>query len=380
MPLKAAVEVDILGMKIALVHDYLVQYGGAERVLEALAEIFPDAPIYTLLYDKEKMNGALKGKIVKTSFLQKIPFAKNHHRLFLALMPLAVENLDLSDYDLIISDSSSYAKGIIKPANSLHICYCHTPLRYAWDYTDKYIEESSYSRIIKYFLPYIINFVKKWDFKAAQRPDYFIANSYFIADKIKKYYKGEADVIYPPVEIIHISQSTANSKEKDYYLIVSRLMPYKRVDLAIEAFNELGLKLKIVGDGPDKERLEKIAKDNVNFVGTMHDGELAGFYENCKAFIMPQEEDFGIAAVEAQMYGKPVIAFRSGGACESVIENKTGVFFNKQNKDSLISAIKKFEGLKFNEEEIKSHAQKFGKEEFKKKIKEFINKKMANNA
>lgn len=366
-------------MKIALVHDYLVQYGGAERVLETLAEIFPDAPIYTLLYDKEKMNGAFKGKIIKTSFLQKIPFAKKYHRLFLALMPLAVERFDLSGFDLIISDSSSYAKGVIKPANSIHICYCHTPMRYAWDYTDKYIKESSYPKMVKLFLPLVINFVKKWDFKAAQRPDYFIANSGFIADKIKKYYKREADVIYPPVEIkVQSSMPTGRQAKfkvqsgEDYYLIVSRLMPYKRVDLAIEAFNELGLKLKIVGDGPDGERLKKIAKDNVDFVGTRHDGELAGFYENCKAFIMPQEEDFGIAAVEAQMYGKPVIAFRSGGACESVIENKTGVFFNKQNKDSLISAIRKFEGLKFNAEEIKFQAQKFSKEEFKNKIKNFI--------
>lgn len=366
---------------MALVHDYLVQYGGAERVLEALADIFPDAPIFTLLYDEEKMNGALKGKIIKTSFLQKIPFAKKHHRLFLALMPLAAESLDLSGYDLIISDSSSYAKGVKKRKDALHICYCHTPLRYAWDYTDKYIKESSYPKAVKFFLPYVINFVKKWDFKAAQRPDWYIANSHFIAEKIKKYYGRDAEVIYPPVEITHNSQPTTHNKKENYYLIVSRLMPYKRVDLAIEAFNELacppaggGLKLKIVGDGPDRDRLEKTIKGNIEFVGAKHDGELADFYENCKAFIMPQEEDFGIAAVEAQMYGKPVIAFRSGGACESVIENKTGVFFNKQNKDSLIAAIKKFEGLKFNAEEIKSHAQKFGKEEFKRKIKEFVNK------
>lgn len=363
-------------MKVALVHDYLVQYGGAERVLEALAEIFPEAPIYTLLYDDEKMNGALKGRVIKTSFLQKIPFAKKHHRLFLALMPGAVERLDLSGFDLIVSDSSSFSKGIIKPAGSMHICYCHTPLRYAWDYTDKYIKESSYPKIVKFFLPPVINFVKKWDFKAAQRPDYFIANSNFIADKIKKYYGRDAEVIYPPVEITNNSQQTTHNKKEDYYLIVSRLMPYKRVDLAIEAFNDLGLKLKIVGDGPDRKRIEKTAKNNIEFTGTKSNGDLADFYKNCKAFIFPQEEDFGIAAVEAQMYGKPVIAFRSGGACESVIENKTGIFFNKQNKDSLIAAIKKFEGLKFDAEEIKSHSQKFSKEEFKRKIKEFVENKL----
>lgn len=361
-------------MKIALVHDYLVQYGGAERVLEALCEIFPEAPIYTLLYDKSRMNGALKGKIIKTSFLQKIPFARKHHRLFLALMPLAIEQLDLSDFDLIISDSSSYAKGVKKRKDALHICYCHTPLRYAWDYTDKYIEESSYPKIVKYFLPHIINFVRKWDFKAAQRPDYFIANSKFIAGKIKKYYQREAEVIYPPVDIQVESRKLKVKSEKDYYLIVSRLMPYKRVDLAIEAFNDLGLKLKIVGDGPDRKRLEKAAGDNIEFLGSRPNGELTGFYEGCKAFLMPQEEDFGIAAVEAQMCGRPVIAFQSGGACESVADGKTGIFFNKQTKEGLAEAIKRFEKINFNEEEIKAHAQKFSKDNFKKQIREFISK------
>jgi len=380
-------------MKIALVHDYLVQYGGAEKVLEALCEIFPEAPIYTLIYD-ENINSSFKGKNIKTSFLQKIPFARKHHRLFLALMPMAIERLDLSGFDLIISDSSSYAKGVKKRKGALHICYCHTPLRYAWDYTDKYIEESSYPKIVKYFLPHIINFVRRWDFKVAQRPDYFIANSKFIADKIKKYYKREAEVIYPPVEIVKSSTRPNDVSVRpdepfgrvgrelkvksggNYYLIVSRLMPYKRVDLAIEAFNDMGLKLKIVGDGPDRRRLEKTAKANIEFLGSKPNNELASIYENCKAFIMPQEEDFGIAAVEAQMCGKPVIALASGGALESIIDGKTGIFFKNQTKEDLIAAVRKFNGLKFNEDEIKSHAQKFNKEEFKRKIKEFVDKKL----
>lgn len=364
-------------IRIALVHDYLVQYGGAEKVLETLCEIFPEAPIYTLLYDEKKMNGAFEKKNMKTSFLQKIPFARKYHRLFLALMPLAAESLNLSDYDLIISDSSSYAKGVKRRKDALHICYCHTPLRYAWDYTEKYIEESPYPKVAKYFLPYIINFVRKWDFKAAQRPDWIIANSHFIAGKIKRYYKRDAEVIYPPVEIEKREEGKVRSeKDKDYYLIVSRLMPYKRVDLAIEAFNSLRLKLKIVGDGPDRKRLEKMAKDNIEFAGTKHNGELADFYENCQAFIMPQEEDFGIAAVEAQMRGRPVIALASGGALESIVDGKTGIFFKNQTKEDLIAAIRKFEGMKFDGEEIKSRAQKFSKEEFKKKIKEFVDIKL----
>lgn len=363
-------------MKIALVHDYLTQYGGAEKVLEALSEIYPEAPIFTLLYDKDKMNGAFNGKDVRTSFLQKIPLAKKHHRLFLVFMPWAIEKMDLSEYDLIISDSSSYAKGVKKRKDALHICYCHTPLRYAWDYTDKYIEESSYPVVVKWFLPFVINFIKKWDFKAAQRPDYYIANSQFIAKKIKKYYGRDADVIYPPVAIGKSEEGKVKRiNQKDYYLVVSRLMPYKRIDLAIEAFNDFGRQLKIVGDGPDRERLQKLATSgNIEFVGSRSNNEVAEFYKNCKVFIMPQEEDFGIAAVEAQMCGRPVIAFRGGGACESVIDGKTGIFFQKQTKEDLIAAIKKFEGLRFNEEEIKSHAQGFSKEEFKRKIKDFIQK------
>lgn len=365
-------------MKVALIHDYLIQIGGAERVLEALCEIFPDAPIYTLLYDEKSTNGIFKDRKIKTSFLQKIPFAKKNHRYFLALMPLAIERLDLSEFDLIVSSSSSYAKGITKPKNALHICYCHTPLRYAWDDTKKFIEESHYPRFVKLFIPFIINKIKKWDLKAASKVNYFIANSNFIADKIKKYYKRDAEVIYPPVKLTENLKLKTENLKKDYFLIVSRLLPYKRVDIAIQAFNELGLKLKIVGAGPARKNLEKMAGKNIEFLGSIHDEELVDVYSDCVAFIFPQEEDFGITAVEAQMAGRPVIAFKAGGALESIIEGKTGIFFKKQNKDSLIDAVKRFKNMKFNEDDIKAHAQKFSKEEFKKKMKEFVDNKSRN--
>ena len=371
------------GMKIALIHDYLIQIGGAERVLEAFCEMFPEAPIYTLLYDEQATSGIFRNRKIKTSFLQKIPFAKKHHRYFLALMPFAIERFDLSGFDLIISSSSSYAKGVTKPKNAIHICYCHTPLRYAWDDTPKFIKESSYPDFIKPFIPLVINKIKKWDLKAALKVDYFIANSNFIADKINKYYNSQADVIYPPVKLWSGKSSAASSEGEDYFLVVSRLLPYKRIDVAIQAFNKLAdspisnsLRLKIVGSGPERKNLEEIAGRNIDFLGSVHDEQLTEIYAKCRAFIFPQEEDFGITAVEAQMAGRPVIAFKAGGALESIIDGKTGIFFDKQDEDSLAEAIVRFTDMKFDSEEIKTHAQKFSKEEFKKKMKEFIENKL----
>lgn len=366
-------------MKIAIVHDYLIQIGGAERVVEALCEMFPEAPIFTLLYDEQATNGIFKNRKIITSFLQYVPLARKNHRYFLALMPSAAKRMDLSGYDLIISSSSSYAKGIIKPAGATHICYCHTPLRYAWDDTEQFIKESHYPELIKPLIPFLIGHIKRWDLAAASRVDYFIANSNFIADKIKRYYNKDSKVIYPPVSLAQNADSKSQIADKDnYYLIVSRLLPYKRIDIAIQAFNELGdgFKLKITGDGPERKKLEAIAKENIEFCGSVYDEALYDLYRNCRAFIFPQEEDFGITAVEAQMCGRPVIALKRGGALESIVDERTGIFFEEQNKDSLMRAVKKFNITRFNEEEIKAHAQKFSKEEFKKKIREFIENKL----
>lgn len=373
-------------MKVAIIHDYLIQIGGAERVLEAFCEMFPDAPVYTLLYDEQATNGIFKDREIRTSFLQKLPFAKKHHRYFLALMPFAIERFDLSGFDLVISSSSSYAKGINKPKGTLHICYCHTPLRYAWDDTSQFIRESHYPRLIKPLIPFLINRIKKWDLKAVSKVDYFIANSFFISDKIKKYYNRDSEVAYPPVKINNEGkEEIIKNNNRRYFLIVSRLLPYKRIDVAIQSFNELSylpdgenFKLKIVGSGPERKNLEMIAGKNIEFLGSRYDEELVELYQGCKAFIFPQEEDFGITAVEAQMAGRPVIAFRAGGALESIIDGRTGLFFDRQDKNSLAEAILKFEDMQFDSEEIKSHAQKFSNEEFRRKIKRFIENKLTN--
>jgi len=360
-------------MRVALVHDYLNQYGGAEKVLEAFCEIFPNAPIYTLIYSKKKMKGFFKNKEIKTSFLQKIPFAKSKHRIFPLLMPVAIEQFDLSDYDLVLSDSASFAKGVITKPSTLHICYCHTPPRYAWDDSHKYIKEFRMSKLIKKLVPFFMNYIRIWDKEAALRVDRFICNSNFVADRIRKYYRKNPKVIYPPVETDRFFISDKTEK-KDYFLMVGRLMSYKRFDIAIQAFNKLGLSLRVIGDGPEKSNLEKKANRNIEFLGEVSNKELPKYYRECKALIFPQEEDFGITALEAMACGKPVIAYRGGGALESVKEKETGIFFDKQTPSSLISAIDKFDYKRFNAPQIRKHALKFNKKRFKKQIKDFIEK------
>jgi len=358
-------------MKVALVHDYLNQYGGAERVLEAFCQIFPKAPIYTLLYDGEKTGFAFEGKDIRTSFLQKIPFVKSHHRPFLMLMPLAIEQFDFSEYDLVLSDSASYAKGIITSPETLHICYCHTPIRYAWDDSHKYIEEFGYSKVIKKIIPFFMNYIRLWDEKASKRADKFISNSKFVSERIRKYYHRESEVIHPPVKanLFYLAKKT-----DDYFLLVGRFLPYKRFDLAIDAFNQLGLPLKIIGDGPDRKRLEKKSNKNIEFVGLVPDYKLKDYYAHCQAFIFPQEEDFGITAVEAMASGRPVIAYKGGGVLEIIQQGITGLFFENQTSKDLVEVLKNFNSSDFDPKIIRERAMKFDEENFKKKIKKFINK------
>jgi glycosyltransferase involved in cell wall biosynthesis len=365
-------------MKIALVHDYLNQYGGAEKVLEAFLEIFPNAPIYTLLYDKKIVSKFFPNNKIKTSFLQKLPFIKKHHRIFPPLMPLAVERLDLSDYDIVLSDSAAFGKGVITKPETLHICYCHTPIRYAWDDSHKYVREFSMFKLAKIFVPIFMNYLRLWDREAAHRVDKFICNSNFVAQRIKKYYKQESTVIYPPIDVgnfglLDSGVNFAKSKT-DYFLMVGRLLPYKRFDMAIEAFNKLEMPLKIIGSGPEMKKLKKLANWNIEFLGEMDNKNLKEYYQKCQALIFPQEEDFGIVALEAMACGRPVIAYRGGGALESVLEGKTGVFFDEQSIESLVEAVKNFDASRFDSEAIHQHALKFDKEIFKKKIKDFIDK------
>jgi glycosyltransferase involved in cell wall biosynthesis len=360
-------------MKIALVHDYLVQYGGAERVLECFTELFPYAPIYTLVYDKDAMHGVFADKDIRTSFIQRIPLARKKHRLFPQLMPMAIEQFDFSRYDIVLSDSSSYAKGIITGPETLHISYIHTPMRYAWDDCQKYTSDFYFPSLIKKLVPFAMNYIRIWDRVSIERVDKIIANSNFVRRRIKKYYKKDSLVIHPPV---NVKQFYSNPKQDDYFLMVGRLLAYKRHDIAIQAFNELGLKLKIIGRGPELTKLKKIAKSNIEFLGRVGDEKLADYYARCQAFIFPQEEDFGIVAMEALAAGRPVIAYHGGDIPEHLEENKTGLFFENQTSRDIVGAVQKFKNLTFDPVYIRQQAEKFDREVFKAKILKYVTERL----
>jgi glycosyltransferase involved in cell wall biosynthesis len=360
-------------MKTAIVHDWLVSYGGAELVLEEIYKLFP-SPIYTLLYDSSKFSESFLGSAeVYTSFIQKLPFSKKFYRYYLPLFPLAVEQFDLSEYDLIISSSHAVAKGILRHSRQVHICYCHTPMRYAWDLYHQYMLHLGMGKLLaRVFLHYI----RLWDYVSAQRVDHFIANSLFVANRIKKLYGREAEVIYPPVDTEFFSEPKRCASE-DYYITVSRLVPYKKVEIIISAFSSLkDRKLIVVGDGPDYKRLKELAGKNVEFLGHVSKEQLKVYLSKAKAFVYMAEEDFGIAMVEAQACGVPVIAYGKGGASEVVIDGKTGILFWDQSKDALVQAINKFEKLadKFSSEDIQKNAERFSRSTFRTKFKAFVEK------
>lgn len=350
-------------MKVALVYDRVNKWGGAERVLLALHELFPEAPLYTSVYNPDTAEWARVFPKIVPSFLQNFPFAKTRHDLYALLMPIAFESFDFSEYDIVISVTSEAAKGIITRPGTLHICYCLTPTRYLWSGYNNYFASLKRRRLSRL----IVSYLRKWDRITGQRPDIIVAISRNVARRIKQYYGREAKVIYPPVEVSNVSKVPKVSKGS-YYLIVSRLVPYKKVDLAVQAFNELCLPLVVAGTGSEEKRLRRMAKSNIRFLGYVGDGELVKYYRGCRALIFPQEEDFGIVAVEAQAAGKPVIAYRGGGALETVIENKTGIFFDKQTPEALADAVKKFRSEDFNQRDCIKNAWKFNKKKF---LKEF---------
>lgn len=360
-------------MKVALVHDFLNQVGGAEKVLQVFHSLFPRAPVFTIVYDPEETRGEFNDLDIRTSFIQKIPLGAKRYKWYLSWMPAAIERFNLSKYDLVLSDSSAFAKGVITKPETLHICYCHTPTRYLWSDTYSYTEELKQPKIIKSFLPFILNRIRQWDKLAADRVDRFIANSHFVSERIRKYYGRGSTVIYPPVETKEIPFPNPQ-KIGNYYLIVSRLRPYKRVDLAIEAFNALQLPLKVVGTGEEYRKLKKIAKKNIEFLGPVSDKERNKLLSSCIAFIHPQEEDFGISAVETMAVGRPVIAYKSGGALETVKKGKTGEFFEDQTPWSLVDAVREFRPEKYDPKVIREHALQFDTSIFKKKIKDFVEK------
>ena len=358
-------------MKIALVHDYLIRFGGAERVFLNLYKIFPKAEIFTILYNKDKMGKYLSDAKIHTSFLQNFPFSLKRHRWLAPLMPTAVESFDLRNFDLIISSSSSFAKGLIIRPNAIHICYCHNPARFLWDYASQYDGGPAF------FKKLLFHYLRIWDRSAANRVDYFIANSKTTAARIKKFYNREAKVIYPAVKTV-FKEPSSSSK---YFLIVSQLTPYKRIDLAIDVFNKLELPLVIIGQGRDRKRLEKMAKHNVKFLGWRSDKIVRRYLQNCTAFIFPGEDDFGIAPVEAMLFGKPVLAYRKGGVTETVLEGITGEFFDDLATESLADGLRR---LIMNIDNysplvIRKTAEKFSQERFEKAIKEFVIEVVENN-
>lgn len=351
-------------MRIAITHDYLNQFGGAERVLKVLLEMFPTADLYTLLYDKEKTNGIFEGRVKGTSFLD-VPSVKNRHRAFIPLMPFAAAFLrPKKEYDILISSTAGYGKGISVKAD-YHISYCHSPLRYAWEID--YLKNLPFSPwpLSHYVSHPIARLLRNWDKKAAQKVNVFVANSDFIKSKIKSYYGRDAITVYPPVdtETFHIEPET---KQKDYYLMVGRLLYYKGFDLGISAFNRLRKPLKIVGRGPELEKLKRLAKSPlIEFVtSNPNDRELRKIYNEAKALIFPQIEDFGLVAAEAQACGLPVIAFDQGGGREIVKDRKTGLLFKEQSPEAIIKSVKDFENLPFNRKSIAKSAERFSKGEF----------------
>ena len=359
-------------LKVAIVHEMLVKLGGAERVLKTLTEMFPKAPIYTLFYNQKKCGSEFSGVKIKTSFLQKYVNWKFPYQLLIRKIPLAIESFDFSDYELVISSSSAFAHGIITNLETKHVCYCHSPMRYAWDYTNEYKKEKG-GKFKQFLISWLLHNVRIWDQIAASRVDQYLANSTNVQKRIQKYYHTDSKVIFPPVSL---DRFKVTSEHQNYYLIVSALTGFKRLDLAIEAFNKLGKKLIIIGDGAERKNLQKIANQNIDFKGRLSDEKVAEYLQNCKALIFPGEEDFGITPVEAMACGKPVLGYGKGGLVETVLPSKTGEFFTELSVKSFLKGFEKMNQnyVKYNVKEIRKQAEKFSEEKFKEEILGFIKK------
>src|SRR3989344_748470 len=360
-------------MKVAFVHEYLNQFGGAERVLRVLCDMFPHAPIYTLLYDEKATKGIFKDRYIITSSLQKFPFSVTHHQFYPLVMPLAIEQFDFSSYDLVISLSASFAKGVVTKPHTKHLCYCLTPPRFLWDNSQKFVEEFGYPWIIRRLLPPFLSYLRMWDYEASRRVDHFLSISHFVKQRVSKYYQRDSLVIHPPVDADFFQ---ASKESGEYFLMVGRLVTYKKFDVAIKAFNQLSLPLYIAGVGPQLKHLKKIAGPRIKFLGSVSDKEIKDLYAKSKALIFPQEEDFGIVPLEAMASCRPVIAFRSGGAVETIEEGKTGLFFDEQTVDSLAYAVKNFDSSKFYPEDCRKQAEKFDVTVFRNKILEKLSPKL----
>ncbi len=360
-------------MKVAIIHYWLVNMRGGEKVVEALLDIYPKADIYTHVIDPDKISNKINQRVVGTTFIQKLPKVAKHYQKYLPLMPYALEQLDLRQYDLIISSESGPAKGVITSPNALHICYCHSPMRYVWDMYHDYTE--NFSTFKKIIVAGLTHRLRLWDLASSYRVDHFIANSSFVQKRIKKFYHRNSEVIFPP---IITSDFYSTEKQADYYLIVSQLVKYKNTHLAIDAFNKNNKKLVIIGVGAELESLKRSANKNITFLGHQPFNVIKDYYAQCTALIFPGIEDFGMVPVEAMASGRPVIALAKGGALDSVVDNETGVFFSDETVSSLNQAIEYFESNQdtFSSEKIVKHAQQFDSKVFKMKFNSFVQKKM----
>lgn len=333
--------------------------------------MYPEAPIYTSVFWPEALPSAYRDWDVRPSLLNRLPLIHPHHQWFLPLYPYAFEQFEFSNYDLVLSVTSAFAHGIITSPKTLHICYCLTPARFLWDY-HTYVAREGLSRLVRLIVPLFLYNLRLWDRLAADRVDQFVAISRVVQQRIRKFYHREAEVIYPPIDGKRFSLS---QKQGDYYLIISRLVPYKRIDLAVEAFNQLGLPLWIIGDGRDRRVLEAMAAPNVRFLGRVHDEEVGDYLSGCRAFIFPGEEDFGIAPLEAQAAGRPVIAYAGGGALETLIEGTTGLFFHEATPESLAEAVMRFDAVHFDPVTIREHALRFDRAAFQRRFGDLVRAK-----
>ncbi|HPG56548.1 MAG TPA: glycosyltransferase [Candidatus Wallbacteria bacterium] len=367
---------NISGLKVAIVHYWLVNMRGGEKVIEELLDIFPDAEIFTLVYDKSKISDKINSRKIHTSFIQNLPFGVSKYQHFFPLFPFAMEQFDLSKFDLVISSDSGFSKMALTNSRQKHVTYCHTPMRYAWDKYFEYLNENNLGFIKKSAMRIFMHYVRLTDLASSFRVDHFIANSKTVAGRVNKHYRRAAEVIYPPVDCkkFTIAPPSEEPSKDPFYLFVGQLIPYKKPDIAVKAFNELGLNLIVAGTGQMEKELRKTAAPNVKFIGRAEDARLLNLYQNCEALIFPNEEDFGIVPVECMAAGKPVIALNEGGASETVIDGKTGVLFDGCSVPSLIGAVKKFIAVRngFRAEEIREHALEFDNEVFKSRIKRFF--------
>ncbi len=359
-------------MNVALVHDWLNQIGGAEDVLENLVDMYPERPLYTSLYWREKMPAHWRNWDIRTSFIDRLPFAHKRQQLYFPLYPLAFEQFDFRSYDLVISNKSGFCHGIITGPETTHICYCLTPTRYVWRY-HQYAEQENLGRLARFLLPPFLTYLRQWDQLAANRVDYFIAISQEVRRRIAKVYGRESVIIYPPVDT---ARFTPANRLDDYYVIVGRLVPYRRIDLLIEAFNKMGRRLLIAGRGRDRERLEALAGPTVEFLGYVPDADLPDLLARAQAFMFPGEEDFGIAPIQAMAAGRPVIAYAAGGALDTVIPGETGVLFTEQTVSAIISAVEAFDVTAVSPARIRKHAEQFDTAVFRHKLQAFVDKKM----